>query len=104
MICSSGPTSPAEILSILWNFASITEVIQTVPPSVLTGGPPVCCTCVMILAAPPAAAITYVNDSRGLDPSVYGGGGSPSSTLLLDDSPLVSCGSAALVSARALSI
>jgi hypothetical protein len=38
----------------------------------------------MMLAAPPAAAITYVNDSSGLDPSVYGGGGSPSSTPLLD--------------------
>ena|SRR5271168_843598 len=54
----------------------------------------------MMLAAPPAAAITYVNDSSGLDPSVYGGGGSPSSTPLLDDSPLVS-GSAAFVSAAA---
>jgi hypothetical protein len=55
----------------------------------------------MMLAAPPAAAITYVNDSSGLDPSVYGGGGSPSSTPLLDDSPLVSGGSAAFVSAAA---
>lgn len=56
----------------------------------------------MMLAAPPAAAITYVNESRGLDPSVYGGGGSPSSTPLFDDSPLVSVGSAALFSAAAL--
>ena len=55
----------------------------------------------MILAAPPAAAMTYVNESRGLDPSVYGGGGSASSALLLL-SPLVSAGSAALVSASAL--
>jgi hypothetical protein len=55
----------------------------------------------MMLAAPPAAAITYVNDSSGLGPSVYGGGGSPSSTPLLEDSPLVSGGSAAFVSAAA---
>jgi hypothetical protein len=55
-----------------------------------------------MLAAPPAAAITYVNESMGLDPSVYGGGGSPSSTPLLDGSPLVSGGSAALASAAAL--
>jgi len=72
------------------------------PPNVLIGGPVVCWTWVMMLAAPPAAAITYVNDSRGLEPSVYGGGGSPSSTPLLDDSPLVSGGSAALVSAAVL--
>lgn len=39
-----------------------------------------------MLAAPPAAAITYVNDSIGLDPSVYGGGGSASSDFP-DDSP-----------------
>ena len=52
----------------------------------------------IILAAPPAAAITYVNESRGLEPSVYGGGGSASSALLLD-SPLLSAGRAALVSA-----
>lgn len=56
----------------------------------------------MILAAPPAAAITYVNESSGLNPSVYGGGGSPSSALLFDGSPLVSGGSAALVSASAV--
>ena len=52
----------------------------------------------MILAAPPAAAMTYVNDSRGLDPSVYGGGGS-SSDPLPDGSPLFSPGNAAFVSA-----
>lgn len=51
-----------------------------------------------MLEGPPAAAITYVNASIGLDPSVYGGGGSPSSKLLREDSPLVSLGSAALVS------
>ena len=32
-----------------------------------------------MLEAPPAAAMTYVNESIGLEPSVYGGGGSPSS-------------------------
>ena len=56
----------------------------------------------MILAAPPAAAITYVNESSGLEPSVYGGGGSPSSTPFPDGSPFVSFGSAALVSATAV--
>ena len=56
----------------------------------------------MILAGPPAAAITYVNESSGLDPSVYGGGGSPSSALLVEGSRLVSRGSAALVSASAV--
>ncbi len=55
----------------------------------------------MILAAPPAAAITYVKESSGLDPSVYGGGGSDSSAVLLD-SAFVSAGSAALVSASTL--
>jgi hypothetical protein len=55
-----------------------------------------------MLAAPPAAAMTYVNDSRGLEPSVYGGGGSPSSTPLPDASPLVSRGNAALVSVATL--
>ena len=53
----------------------------------------------MILAAPPATAMTYVKPSRGLDPSVYGGGGSPSSVVLLDGSPLMSRGKAALSSA-----
>lgn len=52
-----------------------------------------------MLAAPPAAAMTYVNPSSGLEPSVYGGGGSPSSKSLLDCPGLVSRGSAALVSA-----
>jgi hypothetical protein len=45
----------------------------------------------------PAAAITYVKPSSGLEPSVYGGGGSPSSRSLPS---LVSLGSAALVSTR----
>ena len=72
----------------------------TPPPSeVLIGAGPACCTCVRMLAAPPAAAMTYVKPSRGLDPSVYGGGGSPSSKSLLDCPSLVSRGSAALVSA-----
>jgi hypothetical protein len=53
----------------------------------------------MILAAPPAAAMTYVNDSSGLDPSVYGGGGSPSSGPFPEGSPFLSRESAALVSA-----
>lgn len=52
-----------------------------------------------MLAAPPAAAMTYVNPSSGLEPSVYGGGGSPSSKSLLDWPCFVSRGSAALVSA-----
>jgi hypothetical protein len=55
-----------------------------------------------MLAGPPADAMTYVNDSRGLDPSLYGGGGSPSSISLLLDPSLVSRGSAALVSATAV--
>lgn len=56
----------------------------------------------MILAAPPVAAITYVNESSGLEPSVYGGGGSPSSVALFEASPLLSDGRAALVSASTL--
>ena len=59
-------------------------------------GPP-CCTCVIML---PAAAMTYVKPSNGLEPSVYGGGGSPSSRSLLAWLSLVSLGSAALVSTR----
>lgn len=56
----------------------------------------------MILAGPPAVAMTYVNESSGLEPSLYGGGGSPSSKSLLLPAPsLVSRGSAALVSATA---
>ncbi len=55
-----------------------------------------------MLAAGPATAITYVNESRGLEPSVYGGGGSASSALLLEDSALVSEGRAALISASTL--
>lgn len=49
-----------------------------------------------MLAGPPAEAMMYVKQSMGLEPSVYGGGGSPSSTPLPEDSPLVS-----LVSAQA---
>ena len=45
--------------------------------------------------------MTYVKESSGLEPSVYGGGGSDSSALLLD-SPLLSAGRAALVSASTL--
>lgn len=69
------------------------------PPNAFIGGPAVCWTCVMMLAAPPAAAMTKVNDSSGLEPSVYGGGGSLSSTPLRVGSPLVSRGNTALVSA-----
>lgn len=59
----------------------------------------------MMLAAPPAAAMTYGNPSSGLEPSVYGGGGSPLSSLLEEASlSLVSLGSAALVSATTLEI
>lgn len=61
-----------------------------IPPSVFIGGPPACCTWVIILEGPPAAAITYVNDSIGLDPSVYGGGGSPSSEGFPEGSPFCS--------------
>ena len=56
----------------------------------------------IILAAGPATAITYVNELSGLEPSVYGGGGSESSALLLECSALVSAGKAALVSASTL--
>lgn len=66
-------------------------------------GPP-CETCVMILAGPPVAAMTYVNESSGLDPSVYGGGGSDSSALLLEDCAFVSRGRAALVSASTVEV
>lgn len=69
------------------------------PRAVLMGAGPPCCTWVIMLAAPPAAAMTYVKPSSGLEPSVYGGGGSPSSRSLLDCPSLVSRGSAALVSA-----
>ena len=53
----------------------------------------------MILDAPPAAAMTYVKDSSGLDPSVYGGGGSPSSAAFAEESGLMSRESEALTSA-----
>ena len=62
----------------------------------MIGAGPPCCTCVIML---PAAAMTYVNPSSGLEPSVYGGGGSPSSRSLLPCRSLVSLGSAAFVSA-----
>jgi hypothetical protein len=55
-----------------------------------------------MLAGPPADAITYVNESSGLKPSLYGGGGSPSSMSLLLEPSLVSRGRAALVSATAV--
>jgi hypothetical protein len=55
----------------------------------------------MMLAGPPAVAMTYVNESSGLDPSLYGGGGSPSSISLLLEPSFVSRGRAALVSATA---
>lgn len=42
-------------------------------------GPPPCDTCVMRLAGPPVAAMMCVKNARGLDPSVYGGGGPLSS-------------------------
>jgi hypothetical protein len=56
----------------------------------------------MMLAGPPADAITYVKESSGLEPSLYGGGGSPSSISLLPARSLVSRGRAALVSATAV--
>jgi hypothetical protein len=56
----------------------------------------------MILAGPPAVAMTYVKPSSGLDPSLYGGGGSPSSRSLLADLSLGSRGSAAFVSSKTL--
>ena len=73
------------------------------PLRVFIGAGPPCDTCVIILAGPPAVAMTYVNPSRGLEPSLYGGGGSPSSRSLLLEPylSLVSRGSAALVSATA---
>jgi hypothetical protein len=55
-----------------------------------------------MLAGPPAVAMTYVKLGKGLEPSLYGGGGSPSSKSLLELS-FVSLGSAALVSATTLS-
>lgn len=68
----------------------------------LIGAPPLDCdTCVMMLAGPPADAMTYVKDSSGLEPSLYGGGGSPSSRSLLLEPSFVSRGRAALVSATA---
>lgn len=63
------------------------------PNAVLIGAGPPCCTCVMI---PPAADMTYKSPSTGLDPSVYGGGGSLSSESFAGS--FVSLGSAALVS------
>jgi len=73
----------------------------SLPASGLTGAPVPCETWVMMLAGPPAVAITYVNPSMGLEPSVYGGGGSPSSKSLPEEPSLVSRGSAAFVSATA---
>ena len=93
---SSDPTCTqcelSHVLATNFNF--------NIPPmAVLIGAGPPCCTCVIMLAAAPAAAMTYVNPSSGLLPSVYGGGGSPSSRSLLPCPSLVSLGSAALVSA-----
>ena len=86
--------------SIFEDWPSILNI--HVPPRVFTGAGPPCCTWVIILVAPPATAIAYENPSRGLEPSVYGGGGSDSSTLFADDLPLVSSGNAALTSASAV--
>jgi hypothetical protein len=55
----------------------------------------------MILAGPPVEAMMYVNESSGLEPSLYGGGGSPSSRSRVLERSLVSRGSAAFVSATA---
>jgi hypothetical protein len=52
-----------------------------------------------MLAGPPAVAMTYVNDANGLEPSLYGGGGSPSSKSFPEDPSFVSRGRAAFVSA-----
>ena len=100
VMCSSEPMSPARTSS--GHIHNGFQCLCNLPPRVLIGGPAVCCTCVIILAAPPAVAMTYVNDSSGLDPSVYGGGGSPSSMPPLEDSPFVSFGRAAFVCAAAL--
>lgn len=77
-------------------------IVSSAPtsPIALMGGPP-CCTWVMMLDAPPAAAMTYENEKRGLSPSVYAGGGSASSSLLLF-SALESVGRAFFVSATVL--
>ena len=54
-----------------WSYLSSNVMFSSEPPSVLIGGPAlVCDTCVMMLAGPPADAITYVNDSSGLNPSL----------------------------------
>ena len=58
----------------------------------------------IILAAPPAAAIIYVKDCNGLDPSLYGGGGSLSSDFLPALSSLLSRGRLAFVSATTLEV
>ena len=84
------------------HFRVVSSLSVYSPAREVTGAPPPCCTCVIILAAGPATAITYVNESSGLEPSVYGGGGSESSALLLEGSALVSKGRAALVSASTL--
>lgn len=52
-------------------YRSSSVMFSSDPPSVFIGGPPLCCdTCVMMLAGPPADAMTYVNDSSGLYPSL----------------------------------
>ena len=52
-------------------YLSSSVMFSSDPPSVFIGGPPLDCdTWVMMLAGPPADAMTYVNDSSGLDPSL----------------------------------
>ena len=72
---------------------------------VLIGGPPPPWgTCVIMLAAPPAAVITYVKDCNGLEPSLYGGGGSLSSESLSALPSLLSRGRLAFVSATTVEV
>ena len=52
----------------------------------------------IMLDGPPAAAIRYVKESNGLDPSLYGGGGSLSSDFFPEVSSFVSCERVAFVS------
>lgn len=94
VIVSSFPTSPK------YNQPSALGLpALSIPPSVLMGGPALCDTCVIMLEGPPAAAMTYVKASMGLVPSVYGGGGSPSSRFRVEDSALESLGSVGWVAA-----
>ena len=98
MIFSSDPPTQTQLA-----LAQMTQNAQYKPPNTPTGAPVVWLTCVIMLAGPPAVAMTYVKLLIGLDPSLYGGGGSPSSRSLLAEAPsFVSRGSAAFVSATAL--